>query len=148
MIPVLRERPRFYRFCPRVANKFLRGLKLLVCGDLRKFRRMRCAPLFVPGRAPQLRYQQSITSASSTLANAVGVNGCTATASESADSSAFLPPGDAADKSTRANPSRSSQFIAMFLPETSAVLVAIADACVVRVGDIAMPMAQPAAGSC
>ena len=91
---------------------------------------------------------KSVPSASAPLANAVGVNGCAATACESTDSSTLLTAGDAADESARTDPSSSGQLIAMFLPKTSSMLVAIADTSVVRVRDIAVPMAQLAAGSC
>ena len=93
-------------------------------------------------------HRHLVPSASAPLANAVGVNGCAATAREGTDSSPLLTPGDAADECARSDPSSSGQLIAVFLPKTSSMLVAIADTSVVRVRDIAVPMAQLAAGSC
>lgn len=144
----LRERPRFYRFCTGVANKFLLWAKLQRYKNLRKFVTFAVRVEVAPDAHLRSAHRQLVPSPSAPLANAVCVNGCAATARKSTDGRTLLTTGDAADESTCADPSSSGQLIAVFLPKTSSMLVTIADTSVVRMRDIAVPMAQLAAGSC
>ena len=101
----------------------------------------------VAGRASQRSGQQLIASTSASLANTVSINGCAATACKSSNSRTLFTSRYAADERARAKASGRGQLIAVFLPKTSSMPVPITDARVMRMGDIAMPMAYVSAGS-
>jgi hypothetical protein len=78
----------------------------------------------------------------STFANAIGVNGCPASPGDSSDSRALLPAGYTAYQGPCTRASSSSQLVAMLLPETSPMFMAVANTAVMGVISVAVPMPE------
>lgn len=81
-----------------------------------------------------------------TLPDAVGVNGSTATTDSRADQGTLLTAGDTADESAGTNATRRRQLIPMFVPEAATMFVAISYTSVMSMGNVAMPVSQSTAG--
>ena len=109
--------------------------------------RARVAVVVEDARTPMLLNETLITSCAPALANSIGVDSRAATASKRSNGCAFLTTRDAANKCPGTDATRGSQLVAMLLPEASAMFMAIANACVMRMPVVAVPVPQPTAGS-
>jgi hypothetical protein len=95
------------------------------------------------GRGPG---KSLIPGAAPAFANAVGIDGCSASSRESSDGCPFLAPDNSANYGSRTGTRSGGEFVAMLLPETSTVSVAVPDTAIVGVRVIAMPMPKIATG--
>jgi|SRR6185437_1863072 len=84
-----------------------------------------CAPRVLKNATNDLRGEPSVSGSSATFADSVGVNRRTATSGESPDSCALLSTGNTANKGAGTDAACSGELIAMFLPKTSSMFVAI-----------------------
>jgi hypothetical protein len=90
----------------------------------------------------------SVASASAAFSNAVGINGCATATCCSTNSSALPATRDTANERAGANAASGGQLISMLIPETSTVLVSVANTSGVRVPVITVSVSQLAAGPC
>ena len=98
-----------------------------------------------PPESSLLPKRSLIACAAPSFADSVGINGCPAATRKSADACTLLAPGESSNYSTRAGSGCRGQFVSMFLPEAAAVFMIIANAAVVRVPVVPMPMSEFAA---
>src|SRR5882724_378753 len=133
-----------------MANKFLHGSKWFYVSEFRGFPRRTKAD---GGRAPValkrtchrplLLMRGSVTSRTTpAFANLIRVDRSTAAAGQCSDCGTLLPTSHATNQGAGANSGRGGQLVAMFLPKTPAMLMAIANATVVRVPVVPMTMAE------
>jgi hypothetical protein len=91
-------------------------------------------------RTKEKQSQKLISSAFPTLANSVGINGRAATTCQRADGRPLLPTSYAANECAGTDASRGCQLIPMLCPKTPAMFVAVANARVMRVRIVPVPV--------
>ncbi|MGH9928627.1 MAG: hypothetical protein ACREA9_05270, partial [Pyrinomonadaceae bacterium] len=84
--------------------------------------------------------EPSVSGSLAAFANSIGVNGRTATTGQSPDCGALSPTGYGANQRAGAGAARGGYLIAVLLPKTPPVPVAIPNARAVRVPSVTVPV--------
>ena len=88
-------------------------------------------------------FSDLISGRTTTFADAISVDGCSAAADSRSDQSALFATGYSTDHSAGASTSSCRQFVTMFLPKAAAVFVAVPNTTAMSMGDVvvAVPVA-------